>query len=632
MSPSIPIEIFHRILCNFLIMPQASQRLLSSTHHLQEDRQVCYYALRDFRNSRLVCRLWNKWLLEDFEFWRHLRVNSMESLGLAKEAISRFEGYPFHIRVTAEPDPNAEKMFMEDNGSDSGSEDSESNDSSEEEEPDKDGDSTRNAVSPSDKQNEEATAEAFSAGGSAVAGESAENRASSCRNHSHEIESGTPSGSASQAWIEEAVALLLPVIPFCEGIHLHLLTQLLHSTLEIWSFSGAPKLRHCTLEAIDYDGRNIRDVIRYEDSAQPRAHKPPVPPVKCFFKQSPLLSSVTIMNYYVPTGSPDDIGFDLKQLVDFSLVYDRKDAPLIGPIGPDVADNLLLPCISNKCINLTLSMSIDRFAMTSARLRGRPTLEKVAFGPGHFIYHPASHDQTKLPIDVGEDSNLLFRTLVLYFAQVWIHHVKRPGPTETTMLQYLIEEMPNLESLYMDQVKMILETNRVNSALYVPPETMLPRLTTILINGGNITMTEVVALIKRTPNLEKLTVASMISDKIDVVTAALGTIDESNGAVLCPMLRHLQILHSDFADENIDDSEDEDYYARGTRIKDKLQITEEANEDNLGLARMTRDLYVALKLMEIKRFNWATLGCCVQLHVRITHQVMFYERCYEDMM
>ncbi|KZS88641.1 hypothetical protein SISNIDRAFT_489884 [Sistotremastrum niveocremeum HHB9708] len=99
MLSNIPEEIFHRIMWHHRFKHQEMLGLLPDREHLQVDRQFRFYALPEFQNARLVCRLWNKWLSNDFAFWRHFVIEGEKSLEIAKVLTARFPSHAFHIRI-----------------------------------------------------------------------------------------------------------------------------------------------------------------------------------------------------------------------------------------------------------------------------------------------------------------------------------------------------------------------------------------------------------------------------------------------------------------------------------------------------------------------------------------------------
>ncbi|KZT37565.1 hypothetical protein SISSUDRAFT_1129509, partial [Sistotremastrum suecicum HHB10207 ss-3] len=659
MAQDLPAEIFHRIIFNFLLVPQASQRIFASEYHLVKDRQVCHYALCDFKNVRLVCRLWNRWLLHDFDFWRHLRVDGANSLTVAKDAMTRFPGYPFHIRICADPHPDAKKMFKDDGwfvwdfgDSDSNSDDS--NDGFITDSADEEGVSDGNDTSEDDddeSQNSEISSSSNDEGSTESDGGTESSDTSKFYEEDERKETGMgPSAGAAVAendeWIDDAIILFMTIIPTCEGIHLHLPTQSLHTALAFWGFFGAPKLHSCTFEAVDYDGRNVLDLRRYNHSANPRDHKPLTPPVKWFLQKSPLLSSVSIINYYVPSAKPEDLGFDVTQLTDFTMVYNRQDGPIVGPMSIDVDRSLLLPAISHECRNITLDLRIDPYAVDTYRLRGYRNIEKLALGAGHFIYRPYTQDRkhaVKLKIDVGEDFDFHFRTLVLANTKVWMP-VRTELPTTKTMLQFFLHEMINLESLYLMSVEIHSGPAKptLTPAPYAPPDTSLPNLTNLLIDGGNIAMDDILALIKRAPSLTRLTITAKCSDKIDGISTALGTIqwdeDSQTGSVLCPNLQRFQVLYSDFADDEDDDPKANSDKEDDTDNSDDSDSDSDSDDDgnktdkaNTDVVRLTTDMFVDISLLEDLRKEWAEHCWCVPMEVKFTRRANFHSGYYEDM-
>ncbi|KZT37564.1 hypothetical protein SISSUDRAFT_1048296 [Sistotremastrum suecicum HHB10207 ss-3] len=617
MAQIFPAELFHKIIYDFLLVPQAPRRLLSTEYHLLEDRQVCYYTHRDFQNARLVCRLWNQWLMHNFDYWRYLCVNGVNSLAVAKDAMKRFEGRPFHIRLLREPVYDDDKAFDESDESDSDTDgSSEDEDTSDEYDSADDGDDFDDSGDDFDS----------SEGTDASDTETliAEDGVSLEKDDGAKIDESNPcriicedayieprqESSELGSWMDQAMSLFAPIIPDCEGIHLHLPTQILHATLKRWAALGAPKLRRCTFHGVDYDGLTKGDLRRYERADNPRALKPPAPPIKSFLQISPLLTSVTIMNYHVPTASHEELGFDLTQLSDFTMVFDRDDGPIIGPMGDDVYTSLIAPALTNGCKSLTLNLNIDDFVVQSQQLRGHRTLDKIALGEGLFNYRPASLKPLEMPHASTE--NFCFKTLAIYHMMLWLQPHQRV-PTKSTVVQFFIEEMPNLEALYLISPNFHIGTSNDEFAMpYIPPTTPLLNLTTLLIDSGNVLVEEVVALIKRTPNLERLAIAAKRSENIYVVPTALGTIEDNDSEIICPKLRRFQILFS-VPSEPDEDEDDEE-------------------EDENAVDDLTEDVYGAGRALERVREYWAEHGWCVPLEVKFQHHDLFHSRHYEDLM
>ncbi|KZS88971.1 hypothetical protein SISNIDRAFT_489628 [Sistotremastrum niveocremeum HHB9708] len=613
MAQIFPAELFHKIIYDFLLVPQAPRRLLSTEYHLLEDRQVCYYAHRDFQNARLVCRLWNQWLMHNFDYWRYLCVHGINSLAIAKDAIDRFEGRPFHIRLLREPVLDDDKAFDESDDSDSDTDgSSEEEDTSEGYESIDEGDSFNESGDDSDSSEgtDASDTETLIADDEIDDGAKIGN-SNPCRiicKDTH-IEPGQESLELG-SWMDQAMSLFVPIIPNCEGIHLHLPTQILHATLKRWAALGAPKLRRCTLHGVDYDGLTRGDLRRYERGDDPRALKPPAPPIKSFLRNSPFLTAVTIMNYHVPTASHEELGFDLTRLSDFTVVFDRDDGPIIGPMGDDVYTSLIAPVLTNGCKSLTLNLNIDDFVVQSQQLRGHRTLDKIALGEGFFNYRPASLKPLQMPHASTE--NFYFKTLIIYHMLLSVQTHQRV-PTKSTVVQFFIEEMPNLEALYLISPNFHIGTSDDEFAMpYIPPTTPLLNLTTLLIDSGNVLVEEIVALMKRTPNLERMAIAAKRSENIDVVPTALGTLEDVSSDIICPKLRRFQILFSIPSDHDEDEDDEE--------------------EDENAVDDLTDSVFGAGRALERVRGYWAEYGWCVPLEVKFEHHGLFHSRYYEDMM
>ncbi|KZS88974.1 hypothetical protein SISNIDRAFT_489631 [Sistotremastrum niveocremeum HHB9708] len=548
MSHKIPAEIFHRILWDFLLRPEMTQGLLPERYHLQEDRQVCVYTLSDFQNARLVCRLWNKWLLNDFDVWRHLCIRSAKNSLVAKDAISRFPAHPFEIRVLVDPDPYADSDFGDEFDSDSmagGTEvdfDSdvslsavdeddatdEGNESIASNPPEENNASPEPQVLPSPEDPSDLDVDYVG-----EEGDSGNGYDFFAQFHKNEID---------HSWISEALDLVTPIIPHCRGLFLHLPTQMIHTALEKWADLGAPTLTRCAFEAIDYDGRTSKDVRRYRSAADPRKLKPPPPPLHPFLQKSSDLHSILIMNYYVPTVSHSDLGLDWTRLREFAMVYDRQDGPLIGPMEEDVLRSLILPASENECQSLTLNLAIHGFNFNAyhfhleARLENL-TLRLACFGFGYPI--PEEYSQTECHIKrfTLSDGPLLIGR-------------HRGIPKEADVLQHILEEMPKLESLSLIRVPIVCPIRRhtdepdANMGPYVPPSISLPQFTTLFLEDSVVPSKSVIALIKRTPNLEHLTLTSKRLINIRPIIEALRIVSRGSSTVPCPQLRWLRILHS----------------------------------------------------------------------------------------
>ncbi|KZT37560.1 hypothetical protein SISSUDRAFT_1048289 [Sistotremastrum suecicum HHB10207 ss-3] len=545
MLGKIPAEILHRILWDFLLRPETTQGLLPQRYHLQEDRRVCVYTLSDFQNARLVCRLWNQWLLNDFDFWRHLSITSAKNSLIAKDAISRFPEHPFEIRVLLEQDPYAESGFWSTAGRVYGSDGasdvemiSDSSDSS---------DSDLSAVDEADASDE---------GNGSVAGDLPQENNAKLDPHvlpspedASDLDAdsvGDEGGSENSyevhhSWVLEALDLVTPIIPHCHGLFLHLPTQMIHTALEKWANPGAPALSHCTLEAIDYDGRTCDDVHRCRSAADRRKLKPPPPPLQPFLTKSSDLQSILIMNYYVPTRSHQELGFDLTRLREFTMVYDRRDGPLIGPMEEDVLHSLVLPALEHKCQSIALHLAIDEFIFDVYHLHLKPSLENLTLCRAHVRISylvPEDHYQTECHI----------RRFTMSDGQLFMG--RHRGITQLAdVLHHIVEEMPKLESLSLIRVSILCpmgDTDEpgANMGPYIPPSIPLPQFTTLFIQDSLVLPRSIIAFVNRTPNLEHLTLTATRQFNIKPIFDALQTQYRGSPTVPCPQLKWLRILHS----------------------------------------------------------------------------------------
>ncbi|KZT37559.1 hypothetical protein SISSUDRAFT_836069 [Sistotremastrum suecicum HHB10207 ss-3] len=603
MSNKIPAEIFHRIIWDFLLSPETNQGPLLGYYHLQQDRQVCVYSLVDFKNTRLVCRLWNKWLLNDFDCWRHLCIRGSKSLLIAIDTISRFPEHPFQIRIRVEADPDADSEFgdgidfpfldpMDDESDEDpgligfGSEDSLSNVDEEEPSGEGDGGITDNAhgVAWRDLPLDEGASDLdddFIDGDD----EDAEKE--------YDFFPPPPKSEVDLFWVQEAIDLVTPLIPHCHGLFLHLPTSMIHIALVKWE-NGAPNLRRCAFEAIDYDGRTSKDLRRYMFSADRRKLKPPPPPLRPFLSKSLDLESVLIMNYYVPTRSHRDLGFDITRLREFAMVYDRHDAPIIGPMKDDVMRSLIRPASENRCHTLILDLAIVDFGVPAYYLHLNPTLENLTL----------SHAQFRISYPVPTHSpptNCHIKRFTLAEGPLIVGR-HRGIPKEAHALQHLFEEMPELESLSLIQVNIIcpiwiqVTDPDADVGPYEPPSIPLPQLTTLFLEDSAVSSKSVIALLKRTPNLENLTLTSKNSINIKPIIQALRTISRGSPTVPCPQLRWLRILHS----------------------------TSDLERDSMPYYKMVAEV----EILETKRDAWLAKGRCVPFWVERISLEEFRKKYY----
>ncbi|KZS88644.1 hypothetical protein SISNIDRAFT_469921 [Sistotremastrum niveocremeum HHB9708] len=254
-------EIFHRIMWIHYLSSKEDQGTLPHRYQLQKDRQTRFYALRDFQVARLVCKDWNRWLLNDIVFWRHLCIQGEKSFASARDVLDRFPNHSFHIRVRANHAP--ESYFpVHQSGYDSCDED--------------DGDDEKDDGDEYGDVDEE------------------------YRSDEEDESEPVPTREKSQRffglWVEGAIELISSNLPRCEAISLRLPTQTLHRTLISWANVAAPGLRRFYIEATDYDGRTTLDLVMHG-----RPHNPMNPPSgpllpAPFLRQSPNLTSLTIMN------------------------------------------------------------------------------------------------------------------------------------------------------------------------------------------------------------------------------------------------------------------------------------------------------------------------------------------------
>lgn len=348
---------------------------LSDQYHLQADRQFRFYALPDFQNARLVCRVWNNWLLNDFAFWKHFCIEGQRSLEFAKHLVARFPENLFHIRIRV--DHGSDHEFFDcyesdEDGVETGDED----------------DVAMNAeVGHGEYVMAEGTE--YSSSEESTDSDHEDRRASVPKG---KMVAPTWIPKVPGPWVHEAIKLVSSILPHIRAISLRLPTETIDTALFCWAKIGAPSLRQCSLEATDYDERTAKDVERWLSSAPAdrKQFRPPPPTLAPFVSRAPLLSSIVFMNYYVPICPDEDMDLDFARLERFALICDRHDAPLIGPLSTDIQTHLLIPTTLKKCRDLTLDLNTELFELSLQQLRQLPSLRRVTLGHGELRVNSSS--------------------------------------------------------------------------------------------------------------------------------------------------------------------------------------------------------------------------------------------------
>ncbi|KZT37570.1 hypothetical protein SISSUDRAFT_836741 [Sistotremastrum suecicum HHB10207 ss-3] len=652
MPYNVPAEIFHRILWDFLLLPSSYQLTLPHRYHLQEDRQVRFYTLPDFQNARLVCRQWNQWLLHDFECWRHLCIQGSKSLDIARDVIGRFPGRPFRIRIRVRP-RDEEVRFDEFEDSDEEDEDSDENELALErflgldQLSDEDLDSgvgagqgvggantwhRRDDEQPLDSGDDVAEEDLVggeSDDGSLLSDEVAYSEREGLEDILDLVTEDTdvvedvesdpdsnfvrllragPNSSLStthdRSWIPEAIKLVTPITKSCDGLFLHMPTQMIHTALQNWTDSGAPSLRQCLIEAIDYDGRRGRDLQRFRFAAEPDKQRPPPPPLGAFLTQSPMLESVMLVNYYVPVSPPQNSelatqpGFDITRVRECAMICDRRDALMISPSKADVVRHLLQRAAENGCKSLTLELAVDDVSFYSSQLRVSSNLENLTLCQTRLKVNLNEPGPVPTPGDPAftSPSDCHIKNFTLRDVEIVLGRV-RGIPKKGDELQLLLDDMPELESLSLIQTTFIRSFrpaivndhfNNFNPGdYYIPPDTPLPHLTTLLLENTPFSPSSMISILKRAFNLVNLTLTWRVDPNVKSVLQALRTISRSSHSVLCPQLKRLMILYP------------------------RLHGGE---MDPIPWFRLSR----AISKLENKRSSWAAKGRCVPLEVTCT--------------
>lgn len=492
MALNIPEEIFHRIMWDHQFSRLERLELLSHEYHLQlPDRQCRFYTFSDFQNARLVCRMWNKWLSNDFAFWKHFCIQGEKSLEIAKNVTARFPAHPFHISVRVDHVSSDDFYQYCD---------------SEEEE---------------DETDEVELGDAHVAGGGdeavgfvldlTIVGsitncEESEDSESEDLEHNHDGTVVKPAMAKKLPgpWVQDAIELVLSILPQLEAISLRLPTQTIHKALTRWANIGAPGLRRCSLEATDYDGRTYRDCERYVLSTNPREHKPLPPPLAPFLHRSPILESVTIRNYYVPIWADQDIAYDPMCVEKFSLTYDGLDAPIVGPLNSDVKASLMAHSALRKCKDLTFDLDIGSFDLSFRDLQHLFTLRKLTLGHGKLDISSASLTDPLPAAEICHIKHLTLSNMLLRTGPV-----TRGVSSYLHIIQFLLNDMPNLESLCLIDVRFAVrsEVNVTLQSLSSP--SILPNFKRLLIEDGTYHIgqsasLDLLPLMKRTPSLTRL--------------------------------------------------------------------------------------------------------------------------------
>ncbi|KZS88964.1 hypothetical protein SISNIDRAFT_489622 [Sistotremastrum niveocremeum HHB9708] len=652
MPHNIPAEIFHRIIWDSLLLPSSYQSTLPHRYHLQEDRQVRFYTLPDFQNARLVCRQWNQWLLNDFECWRHLCIQGSKSLEIARDVIERFPGRPFQIRIRVRPndedvrfdefedseDEDEDELALGrflgldqlsdgslDSGSGAGWSVGEANTSyrRDDENPLNSGDDVAEEDLVGGESDEDSLLSDEVTYSEREGLEDILDRVLEDTDVVEDVESDPDSNlvrllragpnsslntTHDRSWIPEAIELLTPISRSCDGLFLHMPTQMIHSALRKWTESGAPNLRQCLIEAIDYDGRRGWDLQRFRFTAEAEQQRPPTPPLGAFLAHSPTLESIMLVNYYVPVSSPQNSelatrpGFDVTRVRECAMICDRRDALMISPSKADVVRHLLQRAAENGCQSLTLELAVDDVSFYSSQLRVSSTLENLTLC------------QTRLKVNLNEPgpvpthgdpaftspSDCHIKNFTLRDVEIVLGRV-RGIPKQGDELQLLLDDMPELESLSLIQTTFVRAfppaivndhfNNHFNNfnpgAYYIPPDTPLPQLTTLLLENTPFSPLSMTSILKRAINLVNLTLTWRVDPNVKSVLQALRTISGSSNSVLCPHLKRLRILYP------------------------RLHGGE---MDPIPWFRLSR----AISKLEIKRSSWAAKGRCESLEVTCT--------------
>ncbi|KZT38028.1 hypothetical protein SISSUDRAFT_1129123 [Sistotremastrum suecicum HHB10207 ss-3] len=573
MSQKIPEEIFHRILWDNFLVQREAHGFLHPRYHLHKDRQVRFYALPDFQNARLVCRKWNEWLQNDFTFWKHFCIKGDKSLEVAKVVIDRYPRRLFHIRLWMEHVPSS-KFDDPVDGDTSSDEEVQENEA---EGPEDHGEETNVAERSIDNESDVRAADAA---------------------HSRTLHA---------SWIIEAFDFLSPLLKECETISLHLPTQAIQAAFMFWSRHGAPtcNLRHILIEAIDYNGRTEKDHVIYMNAPNRRHHKPQPPSLSPFFSSALLLESVSLINFYVPTGDDKDIGFDLRHLTQFSMIYNRQDAHILSPLKEDIEDELLIPLGSNKCVALTLDLGSSLCDVRSTDLRHLPSLERVTFGNGRFTIGsppPPSDPSPSSPLDVNV-KNLTLKNTILAV----VLDQARGIPPKMDALLILLEDMPKLISLHLIDVHPVFPPDsHVDAGPYIPCDSLYPQLKSLLVEGGSVTAEMIMTLLIQSPSLTNLTFTLNLpglgpgNANMKTILTALATISETHKSIICPQLSRLQILIPD------------------------------AGRD--GHEAIVKTLSDVLTKFRAKRRAWAEAGRCSPMRVRYMPMTIFKQGYYEALM
>ncbi|KZT38027.1 hypothetical protein SISSUDRAFT_1047615 [Sistotremastrum suecicum HHB10207 ss-3] len=568
-ATNIPEEIFHRIMWNHHLHPQAALGTLPSQYHLQKDRQTRFYALPDFQIARLVCRTWNQWLLKDFAFWQHLCIQGETSLTITKDVLDRFPNHSFHIRIRI-PDHHFLALKPYDYGDlfDSDSEDEDGVDEDEESRGSKERDAEW-----SDEEDE-------------FPGPMGETR------------------KAFGPWVEETEHFMPSILHRCEAICLHLPPQILHPLLISWTNIGAPNLRRFLVESPAITLGTSMDMdssARYKES---EVHKYDQPPLIPFLRKSPKLTSIALMNYYVPAMIDEHLGCDLTRLEEFAVVCGAMDSPSYNQLGMEMAANLLIPLASNKCKSFSFELTVFLMELNSDELYQPPQLEKVTFGRGKFIINskPQCFD---LP-STSRISHIRYLTLkstriILRFD---LQEVKTP---HRDIIQSLLEEMPVLESLYLIEVHYDFPYHRSEfPVIQLPPAPEFPKFKRLLIERGRLPLGSILPLLSRSPSLTELTMTCLpdysvdLTGSVEEVIQGLGALSPKEAfagcaPVMCPRLRHMQILMPEMI-------------ARPEKLEEKIS----------GL----------LKKLQVTRQGWVAEERCESLEIRCTPMSDFREVYY----
>ncbi|KZT38029.1 hypothetical protein SISSUDRAFT_1129124 [Sistotremastrum suecicum HHB10207 ss-3] len=539
MLSNIPEEIFHRIMWHHRFSHQERLALLPHREHLQIDRQFRFYTLPDFQNARLVCRLWNTWLSNDFAFWRHFCIEGEKSLAIAKIVTSRFPSHPFHIRIRVDH-ADIDEFHYYDYSDDSASE---TDDDIE--------DPVAEVVHVPD---DVVVPDVVVQGDDDIDFEDIINDTTSEESEDSESEDSDTDGKSKVVrtepteklpgpWLQEAIDLVSKILPQLEALSVRLPTQIIHNALIQWAKVGAHNLRRCSLEAADYDGRTVRDRDRYLNSANPKAHKPLPPPLAPFLSQSPILDSIIIRNYYIPICAEQDIGFDPARLERFSVTYDELDSVIIGPVGADVKARLLIPTVLEKCRVLALDLDVMAFELSFSDLDDLPDLKKVTLGHGTLTIR-SSALTAPLPSVVNGCEITSLTLSNMYLSTDLDHGVS----SYHDIIQFLLEEIPTLESLCLIDVRFAIDPSPNGPPQSTPRTTLLPNFKRLLIEDGTMRvgpspLLGLIPLLKRTPSLRRLTFTWMKNhaDEMENFMTGLGSMDDDAG-ILCPKLRLLQIL------------------------------------------------------------------------------------------